>query len=51
MAPGQVVTIKTDEDTDTKLLTIPRGRRNVGSTSSADTLISEGECRLSCMYF
>ncbi|KAK8385974.1 hypothetical protein O3P69_010609 [Scylla paramamosain] len=33
------VTIRTEDDA--KFLTIPKGRRNVGSTSSADTLIGE----------
>lgn len=34
------MTIRTEDDA--KFLTIPKGRRNVGSTSSADTLIGEG---------
>ncbi|XP_076046453.1 ras-specific guanine nucleotide-releasing factor 1-like isoform X2 [Oratosquilla oratoria] len=38
-SPKKVVTIKTAEDN--KYLTIPKGRRLVGSTSSAETLIGE----------
>lgn len=41
------MTIRTEDDA--KFLTIPKGRRNVGSTSSADTLIGEGLVTRLCL--